>query len=87
MARESGGAGTDRMLLLEAALALVFFALMIVLYWVPSARETSTSGWWRPLLPTAVFFLILGLDGWRRKRGRRLDMRRMLEETPPPGEP
>lgn len=60
--------GTDPLLLVEAALALLLFGLFVFLFLLPAARPPFLPRWWTWLLVGTVFFALLGLDAWRRKR-------------------
>lgn len=66
-----GPRGTDPLLLVEAAMVLVLFALFVFLFLLPAGRPPFLPEWWSWLLVGTVFFGTLGLDAWRRKRGRR----------------
>jgi peptidoglycan/LPS O-acetylase OafA/YrhL len=66
----------DRLLLVEAALALVVFALFVYLFLVPAARPPFAPRWWTALALAAAFFSLIALDAWRRKRGREQDRQR-----------
>jgi hypothetical protein len=59
---------TDPILLVEAGLALLLFGLFIALYLVPAEDGVAGTRWWAAPLLAALFFGILGLEGWRRKR-------------------
>ena len=60
--------GADRILLLEAVLALLLFALFVMLYVVPAGDATLEPRWWAWPVLAVLFFGILLLDQWRRKR-------------------
>jgi uncharacterized membrane protein len=61
---------TDRVLLAEVTLILVLFGLGIVFYWRPAAAgwEGDSTAWWQWLLLGAVFFAIMALETFRRRR-------------------
>ena len=61
--------GTDRILLLEAGLALLLFALFVMLYLVPAGNATFEPKWWAWPVLAGLFFGILLLDQ-RRRKGR-----------------
>ena len=63
--------GSDPILLVEAVLVLVLFALFIVLYFVPAGGGMLEPRWWAWPLLALLFFGILLLDHWRRKRHAR----------------
>ena len=66
----------DPVLLLEAVLVLALFVLFLVLYLVPAGSGALIPAWWAwPLLAT-VFFGILLLERWRRKRRDRSELSR-----------
>lgn len=67
---DRGPRGTDPLLLVEAALALLLFALFVFLFLVPAARPPFDPEWWTWPLVGTVFFGLLGVDALRRKRGR-----------------
>jgi hypothetical protein len=60
--------GADRILLLEAVLALLLFALFVMLYVVPAGDSALEPEWWTWPLLAGLFFGILLLEQWRRKR-------------------
>ena len=77
---------TDRILLLEALLALVLIALFMALYFVPAGQATFEPRWWAWPLLAGLFFGILLLDQWRRKRRAKSGLSNALPEaevTPP----
>lgn len=63
--------GTDPVLLAEAGLALILLALTVYLFLIPSASPSSEPAWWTWLLLGTLFFGLIGLDTWRRRRDRR----------------
>lgn len=69
---------TDRLLLLEAGLILLLVVLTVFLYWVPAARVPFAPRWYAPLVLGGLFFAILGLHSWRRRRGARSAMRQAI---------
>lgn len=75
------GSGTDRVLLLEAVLALLFFALFIMLYFVPAGGGTFRPRWWAWPVLAGLFFGILALDQWRRKRRAKSGLSNALPES------
>ena len=78
--------GVDRILLLEAALALLLFALFMALYFVPAGEATFQPAWWAWPVLAGLFFGILLLDQWRRKRRAKSGLSNALPEgevTPP----
>lgn len=83
-----GPRGAEPLLLLEAGLVLVLFALFVFLFLLPSARPPFTPGWWNWPLVALVFFALVGVDAFRRKRGRRAPSRprspRRPDEPVPP---
>ena len=77
---------TDRILLLEALLALVLVALFMVLYFVPASDPPFEPEWWAWPVLGGLFFGILLLDQWRRKRRGKSGLSNALPErevTPP----
>jgi lipopolysaccharide export LptBFGC system permease protein LptF len=60
--------GSDPILLVEAVLVLLLFALFIMLYFVPAGGGTLEPRWWAWPVLALLFFGILGLEHWRRKR-------------------
>ena len=82
--RPSGG--TDRILLLEAVLTLLLIALFMLLYFVPAGQATFEPAWWAWPVLAGLFFGILLLDRWRRKRQGKPGLSSALPErevTPP----
>ena len=78
--------GADRILLLEALLALLLFALFMLLYFVPAGEATFEPAWWAWPVLAGLFFGILLLDQWRRKRRAKSGLSNALPEgevTPP----
>lgn len=71
----------DPVLLLEVGLVLLLLGLFIALYWVPSSDETFVADWWVFPLLGALFFGILLLEGWRRRRGNRSALREALRQV------
>jgi hypothetical protein len=73
----------DPILLIEAALVLVFLGLFLALYFVPAGEGSLLPQWWAWPILAGIFFGILLLERWRRKRrdsasmsaALRLDMR------------
>jgi peptidoglycan/LPS O-acetylase OafA/YrhL len=80
--------GADRILLLEALLTLVLVALFMVLYFVPASDPTFEPEWWAWPVLAGLFFGILALDRWRRKRRGRMGLSNALpeQEVAPPEE-
>lgn len=77
MARPTPGPGRpNRLLLVEAVLALIVFGLFVYLFLVPSGRPPFAPRWWTGLVLAAAFFSLVALDTWRRKRGREQDRQR-----------
>ena len=70
----------DRILLLEALLALILFALFMVLYFVPAGEATFEPAWWAWPVLAGLFFGILVLDQWRRKRRAKSGLSNALPE-------
>lgn len=68
MDERSRTGGTDRLLLWEAGLALVLFALAVYLFVIPAARDDLSPAWWTWVLLAILFFGLLGLDDYRRRR-------------------
>lgn len=68
--QQRGTRGTDPLLLGEAALALLLFALFVYLFLVPVARPPFAPDWWTWPLLALVFFALVGVDALRRKRRR-----------------
>jgi hypothetical protein len=71
----------DRVLLLEVVLALLLFGLFIGLYFVPAGGTTFRPQWWAWPVMAALFFGILLLDRWRRKRRRRTGLSNAIPDT------
>ena len=86
MTQNSPRRGVDRILLLEALLALLLVALFLLLYFVPAGEPTFEPVWWAWPVLAGLFFGILLLDRWRRKRHGKLGLSNALPErevTPP----
>ena len=62
--------GSNPLLLVEAALALLLFGLFVYLYLLPAARPPFDPAWWTWPLLGVLFFTLVGLDAWRRKKDR-----------------
>ena len=71
---------TDRILLLEAVLALLLIALFLGLYFVPAGKPTFEPEWWAWPVLAGLFFGILLLDQWRRKRRPKTGLSNALPE-------
>jgi peptidoglycan/LPS O-acetylase OafA/YrhL len=65
--------GTDRLLLLEAGLVLLLFALFVILYFVPVGEGSFAPQWWTWPLLVGLFFGILALEHRRRKQREQSD--------------
>jgi len=86
MNRETLPGRTDPILLLEAGLTLLLFALFIILYFQPAGTGDVVPEWWTAPLLGALFFTILLLERWRRKRRGKSELSRGLAdptEAPP----
>ena len=79
---ETGSGRTDPILLLEAVLALVLFGLFILLYFRPFGLGDPTPAWWTAPLLGGLFFAILFLERWRRKKRNRAALSRGLSNVP-----
>ena len=73
--------GADRVLLLEAVLTLLFFALFVMLYFVPAGGSTFRPRWWAWPVLVGLFFGILSLEQWRRKRRAKSGLSNALPES------
>ena len=69
------------MLLVEAVLTLAFFGLFVALYFVPAGEEPFLPRPYAWPLLAALFFGILILDHWRRKRRARTGLSTMVPEN------
>lgn len=78
--RSSTTGRADPLLLLEVVLVLALFGLAVALYLIPSAREPFVPHWWTPLLLGALFFGVLALDVYRRRRARHAGLHRAVRE-------
>lgn len=68
MANQPDQRRTDPLLLVEVVLALALFGLMVGLYWIPSMRPPFLPARGTGLLLALLFFVVVGLDAWRRRR-------------------
>ena len=59
---------TRRYLLIEVGLILTLIAMTILLYWRPAADGRLTPPWWHWPSLALLFFAVVGLHTWRRKR-------------------
>ena len=80
MKQTPAGSGTDPILLLEAVLALLLFALFVMLYFVPAGTARFQPAWWAWPVLAGLFFGILLLDQWRRKRRGKSGLSNALPE-------
>lgn len=72
---------TDRLMLVEVGLALALIALAINLYLRPARTETLTSAeWWHWVLMAGLFFGIVGVHTFRRKRLGRMALHDVIRE-------
>lgn len=81
MAHPRRATRTDPVLLLEVALGLTMIALFVWLFWIPASQGPFVPRWWAGWLLAGMFFGIVGLDAWRRRRRRSLELRETLEEV------
>jgi hypothetical protein len=75
----------DPLLLAEVVLVLVLIGLGLAFYLRPAATYLPAARWWQWMLLGVLFFGVLALDGYRRKRGSRRALRdtlRSAEEEP-----
>lgn len=72
----------DPILMVEVVLVLALFVLFLVLYLVPAGSGALVPAWWAWPVLAVVFFGILVLERWRRKRRDRAELSRGV-----PGEP
>jgi len=71
----------DPFLLAEVVLVLVLIGLSVVFYLRPAADHLPDARWWQWMLLGALFFGVLGLDGYRRRRGSRRALRDTLRSA------
>jgi hypothetical protein len=75
----------NRLLLVEIGIGLLLFGLAIYLYWIPAARAPFVPRWWSLPVLAGLFFGLLVVDRWRRRRGdveaRRAAVREVSEEA------
>ncbi|MBW3628832.1 MAG: hypothetical protein KY464_05995 [Gemmatimonadetes bacterium] len=81
MNQTSPRGAADHVLLLEAVLVLLFFALFIMLYFVPAGGNTFRPEWWAWPVLVGLFFGILALDQWRRKRRAKSGLSNALPDS------
>ena len=81
MERQRWTAGADLLLLLEAALVLLLLGLFIAFYLVPAEEGTVGRPWWRTPVVVGLFFVLLGLESWRRKRRAKSGLSNALADT------
>lgn len=79
-------AGVDRLLVVEAVLALVFFGLAVAFFLIPAATPGSFPGWWVGFMLAVLFFAIVLLETFRRHVRGRTELRRVLDGQTP-GDP
>lgn len=60
---------TNRYLLIEVGLIIALLVVSIFLYWRPAAEGDLTQPWWHWPSLALLFFSVVGLHTWRRKRG------------------
>jgi hypothetical protein len=58
----------DRALLAEVVLVLALVALGLVLFWRPAASGVLNPRWWHWTVLAVLFFSVVGLAGYRRRR-------------------
>jgi peptidoglycan/LPS O-acetylase OafA/YrhL len=81
MKTTSPRSGSDPILILEALLALVLFGLFMMLYFLPAGGATFEPEWWAWPVLVGLFFGILALDRWRRKRRAKSGLSNALPEA------
>jgi hypothetical protein len=72
---------TDYVLLLEWAMGLLLVGLSVALYFRPAGGPTFQPQPWAWPVLAALFFGILYLDRWRRKRRRKTGLSRAIPES------
>jgi hypothetical protein len=76
---------TDRILLLEVLMVLLLIALSVTLFWQPAAAGLASPQWWHWTVLAALFFGVIGLDRWRRRRRVYADLHEVIREDSPRG--
>lgn len=66
----------DPILMIEVALVIALFVLFLLLYLVPAGSGVLVPAWWAWPVLAVVFFGILVLERWRRKRRDRAELSR-----------
>jgi len=84
---ESPPRRTDPLLLVEAALVLILFALFVYFFLVPAASAPYDPAWWTWLVLGALFFAVIALDAARRRRWRERARRAAVRDALGAAEP
>lgn len=71
--------GSDPIVLIEAALILLFLILFLFLYVLHSKERLGDVPWWAPVILGAVALAALLLDNWRRRRRYRREIEDLME--------
>jgi protein-S-isoprenylcysteine O-methyltransferase Ste14 len=80
MVEEPSPTRNDPLLLLEAVLVVLLVVLFIVLYFIPIASDSFLPEWWAWIVLAILFFGVLALDSWRRRKRRREELHRAIRE-------
>ena len=68
--------------LVELGLVVLLMGLGAAIYWVPVAGSALTPRWWHAVVLAALFFLLIGLDTWRRRHRRHAALHQALRDPP-----
>jgi hypothetical protein len=71
---------TDRMLLLELGLVLLLIGLSVEFFWRSAAANFIGARWWQWVTLVALFFGILLLHQWRRRRHMHAGLHQAIRE-------
>lgn len=71
---------TDPALVAEIALTLLLIALGIYFYLRPAAEGLGGAEWWHWVLLAGLFFSILALHNWRKRRGGHRGLHEAIRE-------
>ena len=70
----------DPLLLLEIALVLLLIGFGAVLYLRPASQGLFSPPWWRSVALGVLFFGVVGLHTWRRRRRSHTALHQVIRE-------
>ena len=71
----------DWIMLFELGLAALLVGLGVSIYWGPAADGVLAPRWWHGILLGLLFFLLVGIDSWRRRHRGHTSLHRVLRDA------